>query len=112
MAACGVLMGALSSLGACSCSEDADSTATAPPGAGGGGGAGGEGGAGGGDGGGGAAPEYGPPATGFVSAGGICESKNFKMVFTMGQSTIDTNTSTSSSYRMRGGLIGATGSLP
>lgn len=72
------------------------------------------GGAGGGTGGeGGDTPiEHGPGASSFVSAGGICESKGYRMVFTFGQSTTNQNGSTSPSYRLQGGLVGATGSKP
>lgn len=46
----------------------------------------------------------------WASAGGTSKSSNFKMVFTVGQPTSNTQKSTSSSYRMQGGLNGASGS--
>lgn len=73
----------------------------------GGGGAGGEGGSGG------APPvEPGPPGNALVSAGNYVTSPNFKLVFTMGQSTINQSKMNSPNYRLQGGLIGATGNLP
>jgi hypothetical protein len=53
-----------------------------------------------------------PPATGFVSAGVVAESANYRMVFTFGQGTPTQQKTNSPSYRMQGGLIGATESLP
>jgi hypothetical protein len=50
-------------------------------------------------------------ATDFVSAGGLAKSANFKMVFTLGQSTQNQGRTKSTNYTMQGGLIGATGSL-
>jgi hypothetical protein len=78
-------------------------------GAGGTGGAGGEAGAGGG---GGAPVGNGPGATDMVSAGNYIQSQKYKMAFTLGQSTQNQTKTTSSNYRMQGGLIGANGSLP
>jgi hypothetical protein len=77
------------------------------------GGAGGEGGNGGQGGSGGSQPPLnGPPGVGFVNAGNKASSQNYTMVFTLGQSTQNQGTTTSPSYRMQGGLVGANGSLP
>lgn len=54
----------------------------------------------------------GPPGNALVSAGDRVSSPSYTLVFTMGQSTINQTKMTSSSYRLQGGLIGATGSLP
>jgi hypothetical protein len=73
----------------------------------------GTGGAGaGGAGGGTAAGPNGPPATQLVSAGDVCTSPGYKMIFTLGQPTQNQSRTTSPSYQMQGGLIGANGSLP
>ena len=73
----------------------------------GGGGAGGEGGAGG------SPPaDPGPPGNALVSAGEYVTSPNFKLVFTMGQSTQNQSKMSSQNFRLQGGLIGATGNLP
>ena len=82
-------------------------------------GGGGDGGAGGGTGGsttggtggGTGATDPGVQGTDLVSAGGVAKSANFKMVFTLGQSTQNQGRTSSSNYMMQGGLIGATGSL-
>src|SRR5262245_44094583 len=70
------------------------------------GGGGGMGGAGGGS------AAHGPPATDFVSAGEVSKSPSYKLVFTFGQSTQNQEKTTSPSYRLQGGLVGANGSLP
>ncbi|MDI3291903.1 hypothetical protein [Polyangium sp. 15x6] len=87
------------------CGEDAPSTT--PGSTGGSGGTGGEGGSGG-------APFVppGPPGNETVSAGDVMRSPRYKMVFTLGQPTQNQSKTTSPSYRMQGGLIGANGSLP
>lgn len=72
---------------------------------GGGGGAGGEGGAGGGT------ADSGHPATETVSAGQVTASSKYKMVFTLGQPTQNQGKTTSSQYRLQGGLVGANGSV-
>jgi hypothetical protein len=54
----------------------------------------------------------GPPGNTLVSAGDYVTSQNYKLVFTMGQSTQNQSKMTSRNYRLQGGLIGATGSLP
>jgi hypothetical protein len=54
----------------------------------------------------------GPPGNALVSAGDRVSSPSYTLVFTMGQSTINQTKTTSSNYRLHGGLIGATGSLP
>lgn len=55
---------------------------------------------------------HGPHAGDVVSAGDVCSSPSYRMVFTMGQPTQNQTKTTSPSYRMQGGLIGATGTLP
>ncbi len=67
---------------------------------------------GGGGAGGGAAENHGPPATETVSAGETSKSASYRMVFTFGQPAQNQGKTTSSSYRMQGGLVGANGSLP
>jgi hypothetical protein len=62
--------------------------------------------------GGGGAAAHGAPATQLVSAGEVCKSPGYKMVFTLGQPTQSQSTTKSTSYRMQGGLVGANGSLP
>lgn len=57
-----------------------------------------------------ASGDVGHPGADFVNAGGVAKSANYKMVFTLGQSTQNQGTTTSANYRMHGGLIGATGS--
>jgi hypothetical protein len=83
------------------------STGTGAGGAGGEAGAGGGGGAGGQGGG---TSDVGVQATETVSGGEVSKSPNYKMVFTFGQPTQNQGTTTSPSYRVQGGLIGATGS--
>ncbi|WP_437281479.1 hypothetical protein WME90_13235 [Sorangium sp. So ce375] len=107
----------------CSCSCGADPAVADPTAAGGdeGSGAGGQGAAtssGSGDGGGGAGQGGGAQAprragaTETVTAGEVARSSRYRMVFTLGQPTQNQGTSTSPKVRMRGGLIGANGSLP
>jgi hypothetical protein len=48
----------------------------------------------------------------LVNGGGVVQSSNYRMVFTVGQPTPQQTTTTSATYRMRGGLIGATGTPP
>jgi hypothetical protein len=55
--------------------------------------------------------DQGVQATAFVSAGGVAKSPNFRMAFTLGQSTQNQGRTKSGSFAMQGGLIGATGSL-
>lgn len=80
------------------------------------GGQGGQGGAGGGEGGmggtGGGGQNFGPPATDFVNAGGVSKSTGYRLVWTLGQSTQNQSKTSSSKYRLQGGLVGANGSLP
>jgi hypothetical protein len=78
---------------------------------GGGGGAGGAGGEGGAGGGGGGTADSGHPATETVSAGQVTASSKYKMVFTLGQPTQNQGKTTSSQYRLQGGLVGANGSV-
>lgn len=51
---------------------------------------------------------HGPGASESVSAGSVCKSQGYRMVFTLGQPTPTQTRTTSSSYRMQGGLVGAT----
>ncbi|HRI66507.1 MAG TPA: hypothetical protein PK156_19800 [Polyangium sp.] len=83
-------------------------------GTGGVGGTGGIGGAGGAGGSGGGNPLVIPGHQGMeiVNGGQFMKSPNYSMVYTVGQPTQIQTTTTSPSYVMRGGLIGATGSLP
>ncbi|WP_437946768.1 hypothetical protein WME98_38600 [Sorangium sp. So ce296] len=88
----------------------------------GGGGAGGAGGAGagpsvasnggGGEGGKAEVADRGVAASDVVSAGEVVSSPSYRMVFTLGQPTQNQGKTTSPSYRMQGGLVGANGSLP
>jgi hypothetical protein len=55
---------------------------------------------------------HGPPATDLVNAGNTCTSTSYKMTFTMGQPTQNQTRTTSPSYQMQGGLVGANGTLP
>ena len=77
-------------------------------------GSGGAGGGGTGGGGTGGGPNVAPgtPGQSFVSAGGVSTSSNYRLVFSMGQPSTNTGKMSSPSYRLQGGLIGATGSLP
>ncbi len=85
---------------------------TSTTGVGGAGGSGGEGGGGGAGGQGGQLEAHGPAATESVSAGVVGKSSAYKMVFTLGQPTIQQGKSTSATHRLQGGLVGANGSLP
>jgi hypothetical protein len=78
------------------------------------GGSGGQGGdvQGGGGAGGEAPVDAGHPGVDLVSAGTFATSTNFKMSFTLGQSTPSQQTMRSTNFRMQGGLQGANGSLP
>ena len=61
---------------------------------------------------GGSAPtDLGAQATEFVNAGGTAKSANYKMVFSLGQSTQNQGRTKSASYALQGGIIGATGSF-
>lgn len=110
------LMTAMSALG---CGDDGTSSTTSPTtsssgGDGGQGGQGGEGGSGGGGGAGGSgggAADSGHQATETVSAGQVSSSSKYKMVFTFGQPTQNQGKTTSSKYRLQGGLVGANGSV-
>jgi hypothetical protein len=51
-------------------------------------------------------------ATEIVAGGDVVRSSKYKMVYTFGQPTQNQHTSKSSGYRVQGGLIGATESLP
>lgn len=82
---------------------------TTLPTGGAGGGTGGIGGSGGAGGGG--PVESGAPGSAFVSGGTSAKSTNYRMVFTLGQSTPNQGRSKSTGYTMQGGVIGATGSL-
>lgn len=54
----------------------------------------------------------GPPGTDLVSAGQRATSTNYKMNFTLGQSTQNQQTCASLNYRVRGGVQATDGSLP
>jgi hypothetical protein len=104
----------------CSCGgDDSTGTTTGTTGSG-AGGAGGEGGAtttstgggGGAGGGGGGAPSGGMQATETVSAGRVSSSPSYTMVYTFGQPTQNQGRTSSPSYRMQGGLVGANGDVP
>lgn len=62
--------------------------------------------------GGGTAPGHGPPATQTVSAGNRSQSGSYVMVSTLGQPTQNQDRTSSKSYVLQGGLVGANGSLP
>lgn len=79
-------------------------------GAGGSGGQGGQGGEGGQ--GGSMVSNHGPAAQDLVSSGEYCKSSNYKLVWTMGQSTQNQDKMKSAGYRLQGGLVGANGSVP
>ncbi|WP_437940643.1 hypothetical protein [Sorangium sp. So ce341] len=68
--------------------------------------------AGGGEGGKAEAADRGVVASDVVSAGEVVSSPSYRMVFTLGQPTQNQGKTTSPSYRMQGGLVGANGSLP
>jgi hypothetical protein len=55
---------------------------------------------------------FGPPGTGFVSAGVVATNGKFKLVYTVGQSTQNQETMTSPGLRLQGGVIGANEGLP
>lgn len=76
------------------------------------GGAGGAGGAGGQGGQGGSMSSHGPGAQDLVSSGEVSKSPNYKLTWTMGQSTQNQSKMSSAGYRLQGGLIGANGSVP
>ena len=81
-------------------------------GAGGAGGTGGSSGEGGGGGeGGGPVGNHGP-ASDMVSSGKVTKSTNYKLVWTMGQSTQNQSKMSTPKYRLQGGLVGANGSVP
>lgn len=88
------------------------SSSSGQGGMGGSGGEGGMGGSGGAGGSGGGAPSHGPAATSLVNAGETSKSTNFKLVWTLGQSSQNQSKMTSPGYRLQGGLSGANGSLP
>lgn len=83
--------------------------ARVPDGGGGAGGSGGEGGNGGGGGGGGSDPGdptfSGHAVMDWASAGGTSTSKQYKMIFSVGQGSINQGQSTSNSYDVQGGLV-------
>jgi hypothetical protein len=88
-----------------------DTTSTSSTG-GGGGGAGGAGGGGGAGGAGGGTADNGVQATETVSGGTLSKSPNFKMIHTFGQPTQNQGKTTSPTYKMQGGLIGANAGSP
>lgn len=94
------------------------STTTSTGGSGGDAGQGGDGGSGGDAGHGGTGGQGGstgpvaesPPTGEWVSSGGVAKSEKYRMVFTMGEPTMSAEGSKSSTYRIQGGLIAASGS--
>ncbi len=80
-------------------------------GTGGTGGTAGAGGTGGAGGSGGSMANFGPPASDLVSSGNYSTSPNYKLVWTMGQSTQNQGKGTSPNFRLQGGLVGANGSV-
>lgn len=78
----------------------------------GGGGAGGEGGEGGGGSDAGDPPFSGHPVMDWASAGGTSTSKQYKMVYSVGQGSINQGQSKSTSYQVQGGLVAEDGSQP
>jgi hypothetical protein len=72
------------------------------------GGTGGAGGAGGGS----MATDPGHSGTEIVNGGQFMKSGKYSMVYTIGQPSQVQSTVTSDKYRMQGGIVGATGSLP
>ncbi|MDI1444230.1 hypothetical protein [Polyangium sp. 6x1] len=107
-------LSALLLLGMVAACGDEGSSTTPPGSTAGTGGGGGAGGGDGGSGGTGGRPPVppGPPGMEIVSSGDVMKSPRYKMVFTLGQPTQNQTKTTSPSYRMQGGLIGANGSLP
>ncbi|WP_437680351.1 hypothetical protein [Sorangium sp. So ce131] len=106
---------------ACSCGDEDPAYRESATGAGGAGGAGGNEVTAHASGGSGAGGEGGSPgdhgargvAVGdVVSAGQVVKSPRYRMVFTLGQPTQNQGKTTSPSFRMQGGLVGANGSLP
>jgi hypothetical protein len=57
-------------------------------------------------------PCFTPPASELVGAGTKASSPNYSAVFTLGQPSLNQDTTTSPSYRAQGGVTGATGTLP
>jgi hypothetical protein len=55
---------------------------------------------------------FGPSATQLVGAGQVANSPGYRMVFTVGQPSLSQTKTTSPSFRMQGGLVGATETLP
>lgn len=104
---------------AASCS---DSPIVPPGGSSGGGGSGGAGGAStsssssssssSGEGGGTMTSDYGHSGTEVVNGGQFMKSDKYSMVYTIGQPSQVQSTAKSDKYRMQGGIVGATGSLP
>lgn len=86
-------------------------TTTGSGGTGGEAGQGGEPGQGGSGATGGGAPSPSLGGTEWASAGGVVKSEKYVMHFTFGQPTSNQGKSTSSSYRIQGGLVGANGSM-
>lgn len=99
----------MASLG-CSSGSDTNASTTTGTSSSSSSGAGGAGGSGAGGAGGGAMVDNGHPATETVSAGDVAKSPSYKMIFTFGQPTQNQGKTTSPSYGLRGGLVGANGS--
>jgi len=51
---------------------------------------------------------YTNPGSDLVNAGTVCKSSSYTMVMTFGQPTQNQSLSTSTKYKMQGGLIGTT----
>lgn len=56
--------------------------------------------------------DYGHSGTEIVNGGQLMKSDKYSMVYTIGQSSPVQSTAKSDKYRMQGGIVGATGSLP
>ncbi|MBI4955906.1 MAG: hypothetical protein HY908_28055 [Myxococcales bacterium] len=114
-----MLVGLLASTVALACGSSDETTGpvntttgTGATGAGGSGATGGTGGQGATGGQGGQAPAGSQAATEIVNGGQVAESANYRMVFTLGQSSPAQDTHQSAGYRLQGGIIGANGTLP
>lgn len=62
--------------------------------------------------GGGMMADYGHSGTEVVNGGQFMKSDKYSMVYTIGQPSQVQSTAKSDKYRMQGGVVGATGSLP
>jgi hypothetical protein len=55
---------------------------------------------------------HGPGAQNIVSSGKVSTSANYKLVWTMGQSTQNQSKMSTTKFQLQGGLVGANGSVP